>query len=155
MVPGVTVIGAVLMLLLGVSAGWQSPPVAGTAPTVSQDVLESIVRLECAFTVMAAGTWSGATPTVRISTLKTPLAVNLFEIDVADGTATSESAGRRWPVSVRSDRSNLYFLDIGLDGVSRMTTVFSQLTVTGRLKAVHTRTAPFAEQFYGECAIRK
>ena len=155
MAAGATVISAVLMLLLGASAGWQSPPVTGTAPTVSQDFLESIVRLECAFTVMAAGTWSGAEPTVLVSTLKTPLALNVSEINVADGSATSESAGRRWPVSVRSDRSNLYFLDIGLDGVSRLTTVFSQLTVGGRLKAVHTRTARSAEQFYGDCAFRK
>ena len=155
MVARVTVVSAVLMLLVGVSAGWQSPPAADTALSVSQDVLESIVRLDCAFTVMAAGTWSGAAPTVRISTLKTPLALNLLQIDVVDGSAMSESAGRRWPVSVRSDRSNLYFLDIGLDGVSKMTTVFSQLTATGRLKAVHTRTARSAEQFYGDCTIRK
>jgi hypothetical protein len=153
-VSGVTAFCAVLVLLLG-TEGWQPPPAARTAPTVSQDVLESIVRLDCAFTVVASGTWSDAAPMVQISTLKPPLALSLFEIHVADGSATSESAGRRWPVSVRSDRSNLYFLDIGLDGVSRLTTVFSQFTPAGRLTAVHTRTARSAEQFYGDCAFRQ
>jgi hypothetical protein len=81
--------------------------------------------------------------------------LNLSGIDVANGSATSDSAGRRSPVTVRSDRSNLYFMDAGANGVVAMTTVFSQLTATGRLKAVHTRTARSAEQFYGDCDIRK
>jgi hypothetical protein len=74
---------------------------------------------------------------------------------VADGTATSRSGGRTASVSARSDRSNLYFLELGADGIVRLTTVFSLETPSGRLRAAHTRTGRAAEQFYGDCAVMK
>ena len=151
----VVVARAVSISLAVASAGQQTPPREPIAPSVTREVLESIAQLECAFTVVAAGRWSGASPTVRMSTLSEPMGLTLFDISVPDASATSRSAGRTSSVSVRSDQSNLYFLDGQSDGVISLTTVFAQTTATGRLKAVHTRTGQVAEQFYGDCGIAK
>lgn len=145
------VVGA--MVFAGAAAHAQAPATAqGAARTVPQSVLEQIVRLDCTFTLAAAGVWPDGEPAVRSSTRSDPLLVRMSDISVADGTATSRSAGRTASVSAKSDRSNLYFLDVGPDGTLALTTVFSQESRPGRLKAVHTRTGPAAEQFYGDCA---
>ena len=124
-----------------------------TAPTQRQRSLESIQRLECVFTAGVSADWSGAEPSVRTLGAANRLTLNLSDINVVDGSATLRDGARTSSVSARSDRSNLYFFDLGSSGTATLTTVFSQETRPGHLKAAHTRTGVDAAQFYGDCEI--
>jgi hypothetical protein len=146
-------VSAVSMLLAVAPAYAQAPRALGSSPVVAPEVLEAIERLDCAFTASARGNWSGGAPRVQ-TTNAGQVDVSLSDIDVLEGSATIRAEKRTASISVRSDRSNLYFLDPGSDGIATLTTVFSQETRPGRLKAVHTRTGRVAAQLYGDCAVK-
>jgi hypothetical protein len=134
-------------------------PVAGASAAqssvrvVSQEVLESIEHLDCTFATRVSGTWVSAQPVVTVSEKAGQLSLDISEINVVDGSATARDRGRTAAVSARSDRSNLYFFEVGPDDAVVLTTVFSQEAETGRLKAVHTRTGRNPAQFYGDCRV--
>jgi hypothetical protein len=141
------------VMLSGSTAGTSAPAVQLTTRVISQDVLESITHLDCAFAAGVSGTWAAARPTAIIRQRTDLLLLDISDIHVVDGSATTNDRGRIASVSVRSDRSNLYFLEIGSGDAVLATTVFSQETAAGRLKAVHTRSGRNPAQFYGDCRV--
>ena len=78
--------------------------------------------------------------------------VGIADIDSADGIATMTRAEGASSVTVQLSGSNLYFLDVRASGAT-LTTVFSQESQPGRLKAVHTQTESNLAQYYGDCEI--
>jgi hypothetical protein len=146
-------VGAVSMLLTVASAFGPAPRPQDVPPAITPEVLEAVVRLDCVFTSAATGNWTGERPLAQTATNADRLDVSLSNINVADGTATLRADRRTASISVRSDRSNLYFLDPGADEMVTLTTVFAQEARPGRLKAVQTRTGRVAMQWYGDCAV--
>jgi len=133
------------VLLVAGAAVAQVPP-----RVVPQDVLEGISQLECRFVSGARGRWDGVSPEgPAIEPAR--LVLTITDIDVAGGTATTRTDGQVTSVSARSDRSNLFFLDLTGGDVVLLTTVFSQETEDGRLKAVHVRSGRSPAQWVGDC----
>ena len=141
-----------------------------TAPVTAQtggakpDVdLMSITALKCTFSVSAVGGWKAGEPTGQIRTGGT-VALELIDIDTADGSARVAGAGAAEEIVLQASAWNLHFLEVARSGRLMMTSVFGQETKEGRLKAVHTRTdylkismpgfesEPTAAQYYGDCA---
>jgi len=128
--------------------------VSGQERVPGQRALNSVRRLECSFSMSAAGEWrAGALPEVRVIESTRSLRFRIIDIDPAGGTATIAGVDGTSSVSVQLSGSNLHFLDMRPNGAAMLTTVFSQERAPGRLKAVHTRTAPDVSQFYGDCEI--
>jgi hypothetical protein len=141
-----------------------SAPVAAQTAGAKPDVdLMSITALTCTFSVSAVGRWKAGEPTGQIRTGGT-VAVELIEVDTADGSARMAGAGAAEEIVLQASVWNLHFLEVARSGRLTMTTVFGQETKGGRLKAVHTRTdylkismpgfesEPTAAQYYGDCA---
>jgi len=117
-----------------------------------QRALSSIKRLKCSFGTSTAGNWQSGEPQVRVTELKNDLGFTIADIDSADGIATMTRSEGASSVTVQLSGSNLYFLDVRTSGAT-LTTVFSQESQPGRLKAVHTQTEPNLAQYYGDCEI--
>jgi hypothetical protein len=117
-----------------------------------QRALSSIKQLKCSFRTSTTGDWQSGEPQVRVTELKNPLSFTIADINSADGIATMTRAEGASSVSVQLSGSNLYFLDVRASGAT-LTTVFSQESRPGRLKAVHTQTEPNLAQYYGDCEI--
>jgi hypothetical protein len=81
------------------------------------------------------------------------LTLEISDIDLSDSSASVRRDGQRRTVSVRSDRSNLYFFEVDPAGTAMLTTVFSQEVEGGRLKATHSETGTGARQLYGACSV--
>lgn len=135
-----------VMFVAGVSAA-QAPP-----RVVPQDVLEGLTQLECRFSTSARGNWRGVTPDAPVIE-PARLDLSITDIDVMSGTATTRIEGRATSVSARSDRSNLFFLDLTSGDTALLTTVFSQQTEDGGLKAVHVRSGRSPAQLVGDCRM--
>jgi hypothetical protein len=125
---------------------------SGQDRSPGQRALNSIKRLKCSFGTSTAGNWQSGEPQVRVAELKNALSFTIADIDSADGIATITRSERASSVSVQLSGSNLYFLDVRTSGAT-LTTVFSQESRPGRLKAVHTQTEPNLAQYYGDCEI--
>jgi hypothetical protein len=117
--------------------------------------LEAIEALKCVFTAGAIRRGGGAEPRLRPATKVDLVTIQLVDIDTNGGEATLKRGGRSSSVSVRSDRSNLYFLSVDRDSNVLLTTVFAQESRPGRLKAVHSEVGTDARQLYGECEVVK
>jgi hypothetical protein len=125
---------------------------SGQDRSPGQRALSSITRLKCSFRTSTAGDWQSGEPQIRVTERRNALSFTVTDIDAADGIATMTGDGGASSVSVQLSRSNLYFIDVRASGAT-LTTVFSQESQPGRLKAVHTQTAPDLTQFYGDCEI--
>jgi hypothetical protein len=125
---------------------------SGQDRSPGQRALNSIKRLKCSFGTSTAGNWQSGEPQVRVTELKNALSFTIADINSADGIATMTRAEGASSVSVQLSGSNLYFLDVRASGAT-LTTVFSQESQPGRLKAVHTQTEPNLAQYYGDCEI--
>jgi hypothetical protein len=121
-------------------------------PRPPQLRLDSVERLRCVFTTGVVGAWRRPTPEARTTAGTALLTLEISDIDLSDGSASVRRGGPRRTVSVRSDRSNLYFFEVDPAGTAMLTTVFSQ-EVDGRLKATHSETGTGARQLYGSCAV--
>ena len=125
---------------------------SGQDRSPGQRALSSIKHLKCSFRTSTTGDWQSGEPQVRVTELRNALSFTIADIDSADGIATMTRAEGASSVSVQLSRSNLYFLDVRASGAT-LTTVFSQESQPGRLKAVHTQTEPNLAQYYGDCEI--
>ena len=117
-----------------------------------QRALSSIKQLKCSFRTATTGDWQSGEPQVRVTELKNALSFTIADIDSADGIATMTRSEGASSVTVQLSGSNLYFLDVRTSGAT-LTTVFSQESQPGRLKAVHTQTEPNLAHYYGDCEI--
>jgi hypothetical protein len=133
---------------------WLATAIAlsGQDRSPGQHALSSIKRLKCSFRTSTAGDWQNGEPQVRVTERRNALGFTIADIDSADGIATMTRAEGASSVSVQLSGSNLYFLDVRASGAA-LTTVFSQESQPGRLKAVHTQTEPNLAQYYGDCEI--
>ncbi len=120
--------------------------------------LAATTGLKCEFTMSAVGNWSdGAAALVQPARLR----LSFDAINTDEGTAASSGGMGRSDITARLSPSALHFIQMFRDGPLYVTTVFTQETSTGKLKAVHSRheetgvripgftSSP--EQYYGEC----
>jgi hypothetical protein len=133
---------------------WLAAAVAasGQARRQGQHALGAVRRLECSFSLVAAGEWQNGRADVRVTADRVPLRLTITDIDSVNGSATIRRAEGASSASVQLSGSNLYFLDVHGRGPA-LTTVFSQENTPGRLKAVHVETTPTPAQFDGDCEI--
>ena len=99
--------------------------------------LESATRVDCLFTTLATGDWTGGSTDVKVTDVEHKAA--FFDIDVDGGTAEAEGALGATYIVVRYTRGYLHFLQMGNAGPVHLTTVLAQPSTDGRFKAVHTR----------------
>ena len=125
---------------------------SGQDRSPGQQALSSITRLTCSLNTSTAGDWQGGEAQVRVTERKNALTFTIADINSADGIATMTTAEGASSVSVQLSGSNLYFLDVRARGAA-LTTVFSQESQPGRLKAVYLQTEPELAQYYGDCEI--
>jgi hypothetical protein len=125
---------------------------SGQQPRPGQHALGRVKRLECSFSAVAAGEWGNGRADVRVTAGRAALRFTITDIDSANGSATIRRADKPSSASVQLSGSNLYFLDVGGRGPA-LTTVFSQESTPGRLKAVHVETVPAPAQFSGDCEV--
>ncbi len=124
--------------------------------------LEAITGLECRFSAGARGSWTDG----RAESATLPggsLELAFTDIDSASGSAVIEGPRDHIELTVRVVGSNMHLLDIRPAGALGITTVFTEESRDGRLKAVHSQsdfgsgrgvaTPPVATQYYGDCAV--
>lgn len=99
--------------------------------------LESATRVDCRFTALATGDWTGEGANVTVTDVEHKAA--FFDIDVDSGTAEAEGALGATFIVVRYARGYLHFLQMGNAGPAHLTTVLAQPSSDGRFKAVQTR----------------
>jgi len=128
-------------------------------------VLEAVTALTCVFPASASGSWTNGQASAAGASPTGTTTMRLSEIDSQGGTAIAEGLGETAEVTVRLVGSNLHFLDIRPSGALAVTTVFSEVSHDGRLKAVQSRSeyggthggasvaSPAASQHYGDCEI--
>ena len=126
-------------------------------------VLALARSLKCSFLTSAAATWQAGEPRVQVKNASDPFVLTLTDIDAQEGTAQAAGLGALAHVTVKLAGANLHFLDIRPAGSLAITTVFSQESRNGRLKAVHSRTdylgmpgfpaEPTMSQYYGDCEV--
>lgn len=138
---------------------------AGALPALAGggqgDRLAEARSLDCAFTLIASGTWSDGAPEAGVDAAD--LAFRFEDIDTQE--ATAEVIGPFGPSHIITRRSGdyLHFLQMFSAGPLYSTTIFDRETVDGKLMAVHTRHeytdvsligfTSRPEQYYGDCAI--
>lgn len=123
--------------------------------------LMTITALECTFSASVAATWKGgeAGGVVRATE---PLSLKYDGIDTRDMIV--HLAGSPEELVLQASSTNMHILEV-LESSVAITSVFSQPTKDGRLKAVHTRTEtlqdargaaePTVIQYYGDCAATR
>jgi hypothetical protein len=137
------------------------------AQTLREGELANIKALKCTFPVSTVVMWKDGVPEPRVRTTE-PLAIEINEIDAADGSAIVGPADTGNPdVSVQVYGWNIHFLEVSRGGRIGVTTVFAQISTGDRLKATHTRTdyvdssqptvksEPEVAMFYGDCEARR
>ncbi|MEQ1757055.1 MAG: hypothetical protein ABL986_01970 [Vicinamibacterales bacterium] len=130
-------------------------------------VLEAVTALTCVFPASASGSWTNGQPSAAVASPAGATTMRLSEVDAQGGTAIAAGLGETAEVTVRLVGSNLHFLDIRPSGALAVTTVFSEVSHDGRLKAVQSRSEyggtrgggtagpPAVSQHYGDCEIGK
>ena len=126
-------------------------------------LLASSTSLKCSFLTSAAATWQAGEPRVQVKNGSDRFVLTITDIDTQEGTAQAAGLGALAHVTVKLAGANLHVLDIRPAGSLAITTVFSQESHDGRLKAVHSRTdylgmpgfsaEPTVSQYYGDCAV--
>lgn len=142
-----------LMALAGLPSARYAAVAQAPPAKLPQVRLDAVKRLKCVFTVAAVGSWVRPEPQARTVTAADLLTLEISDIELTEASATVRRGSERTSVSARSDRSNLYLFRIAGNGTAMATTVFSQETESGRLKAVHSEGGIGARQLYGECTI--
>ena len=126
-------------------------------------VLDSVTSLKCSFPASAAGAWKNGESQAVVQKPADVFTLSIIDIDTQDGTAEVIGLGAPAHVTVKLAGANLHFLDIRLTGALAITTVFSEQSRDGRLKAVHSRSdylggrgggdSPSVSQYYGDCEV--
>ena len=121
------------------------------------------MRVECRFTSIARGEWSGAATTFAAEAADFSAA--FFDIDVESGTAEAEGQFGASYIVVRYAEGYLHFMQTLGSGPLYLTTVLAQPSSEGRLKAVHTRHeytqvrlpgyTSRPEMYLGDCAVER
>jgi len=99
--------------------------------------LESATRVDCVFTALVTGDWTGDAATATVTDVERKAA--FFDIDVDSGTAEAEGAFGASYIVVRYAHGYLHFLQMSDAGPVHLTTVLAQASSGGRFKAVQTR----------------
>jgi len=145
-----------MLLLVFVFAGARA-----AQPQSASSVLATAEKVTCIFPLYAVGTWTNGAPSAELK--KALLSVSFDQIDTDDGTARAN--GPYGPIHIIAKLSiwSLHLLEMGTEGVLRITTVFDKESRPGKYKAVHTRHeytevslpgfTSRPEQYYGECEI--
>jgi len=131
-------------------------------PVEPPNPLTQVRALKCRFPAATSAAWKDGQPVAQAKTQDMRFDINA--IDIEDGTAEFlGTAGRAYVTAVLSGWS-LYFVETAV-GQLNLTTVFTQETSPGKLKAVHSRhgylqmqvgrfiSEPSVSQNYGECEI--
>lgn len=134
----------------------------------SADPLAHVKRLTCTFSAAVSGSWDKGEATAVVKPRGAPLTFTIDRIDTQEGTARIVNGPTGLAeVVVRLAGWSLHFMDIGPLGSLTVTTVFSQDSRNGKLKAVQTRmdyvpvslpgvpSVPDVSQQYGECEVRQ
>jgi hypothetical protein len=123
--------------------------------------LAAASAVNCTFTTMTTGTWTGGVAAAEITPSK--LSIGFDQIDADQGTARVIGAFGPSDIIVRLSLGALHFVQAFREGPLYATTIFPQVSRDGKLMAVHTRHeytevrlpgfTSRPEQYYGECAI--
>ena len=134
---------------------------AAQIPDPSPARLVNASALDCRFTMMATGTWTGGTS--EIATRAATLTLRFAAISTDDGTAEATTSGARSHITVRLSGNYLHLMQMEPFGALYVTTVFNAETKGGRLQAVHTRheytpvqvpgLTSRPETYVGDCAV--
>lgn len=123
-----------------------------------QNALAGIRTLKCSFPVSAIGSWKDWTPKADLQQ-GPPLTLVIDEIDIDGGTAR---IGTTHTTALLTQNS-VHFMERTMAGSLTMTTVLSQKSPKGTLRAVRSRhdylqmsipgfvAEPNVSQHYGEC----
>lgn len=101
------------------------------------DRLQGASRIDCQFTEIAKGDWTG--DGTEFATSAVEFSAAFFDIDVESGTAEAEGRFGASYIIVRYAEGYLHFMQTLNSGPLYLTTVLAQESSDGRLKAVHTR----------------
>jgi hypothetical protein len=128
-----------------------------------QELLQNAVRVDCRFTGVARGEWSGAD--AGFSSEAVDYAALFFDIDVESGTAEAEGQFGASYIVVRYAEGYLHFMQTLSSGPIYLTTILAQPSADGRLKAVHTRHeytqvslpgyTSRPESYLGDCSVER
>lgn len=156
---------SLLLLVLLVSVG--SPAAhaqrRGQPPPPGQFPLATVKSLKCAFPVYASTTWRAGEPQVQVK--MTEIVLTYTEIDAQEGTARLFGLSNVGELVARVSTFSLHLLEITSSGSLKVTTVFSQESRPGKLKAVYAQhdylrmsipgfeAEPTVSQYYGECEV--
>jgi hypothetical protein len=137
---------------------------AGAQATRAQSLakkLAEVKTLNCAFTVLATGTWKAGEPQSEVKPSK--LTLKFDHINSDEATARLVGAFGPSDIVVRFLEGTLHFVQIFRAGPLYTTTVFPKEARPGKLQAVHTRHewsevslpgfTSRPEQYYGECEL--
>jgi hypothetical protein len=128
-----------------------------------QELLQNAVRVDCRFTGVARGEWSGTD--AGFSSEPVNYTAAFFDIDVESGTAEAEGQFGASYIVVRYAEGYLHFMQTLSSGPIYLTTILAQPSVDGRLKAVHTRHeytqvslpgyTSRPESYLGDCSVER
>jgi hypothetical protein len=133
------------------------------APASAAGILATATVVRCEFQVVSTGAWKDGTAQAQVQPATLRLVFDAINTD--EGTAASAGALGRSDIIAKLSSSGLHFIQMFRDGPLYVTTVFTQESRPGRLKAVHTRheengvhipgftSSP--EQYYGECEAER
>jgi len=139
---------------------------AASASAAAQDRalerrLESATRVDCRFTALATGDWTGDGAEASVSDAEHEAA--FFDIDIDGGTAEADGDFGTTFIVVRYAHGYLHFMQMSDAGPLHLTTVLAQASGSGRLKAVQTRHEYSAialpgftsrpEMYVGDCEV--
>jgi hypothetical protein len=141
---------------------------AGGTPAEAQnrallELLQNAARVDCRFTAVARGDWTGTTAAFRSESVDYSAA--FFDIDVESGTAEAEGQFGASYIIVRYAEGYLHFMQTLSAGPIYLTTILAQPSADGRLKAVHTRHeytqvslpgyTSRPESYLGDCSVER
>jgi hypothetical protein len=146
---------------LTIAAALLLTPAFSTAQDAVKGKLANARTVKCSFSLIAAGTWTGAQPKAEVKPSK--LVLQFDEVNADEGTARMESSYGKYDIIVRYAEGYLHFIQAFLNGPLYATTILEKPTSGGKLKAMHSRHefTDFAlpgftsspEQYYGECEV--
>ena len=111
----------------------------------------------------ASTTWKTGEPQVQLK--PTEIVLTFTEIDAQEGTARAMGLSNVGELVARVSTFSLHLLEITSSGSLKVTTVFSQESRPGRLKAVYSQhdylrlsfpgfeAEPTVSQYFGECEV--
>jgi hypothetical protein len=153
-----TSVGSILVLVLAAAA---VPVEAPAQRNALQQQLQNASRVECRFSQVVTGDWSGDATEFKAE--PADLTVAFSDIDVESGTADAEGRFGASYIIVRYAGGYLHFMQTLNAGPLYLTTILAEPTSDGRLKAVQTRHeftpvrlpgfTSRPEMYLGDCAV--